>query len=348
MSLRPGADAGGGDERTPVDIQVVEMAALDETLVARWQAIQDRIPAFASPFLGPGWARLVADCGRTVRVAILRRNGVAAGFFPFELVRAGHGKPVGTVFCDYQAVVVEPDVAWDVETLLSACGLRRWDFDHLLKDQAPFARYHLRHDFSPVMDLSSGFEAYRRRLAAEKRRQLTQAARRRRQIQRALGPVTFTAHDPDADILDRLLALKGAQWASNGWSGRFEAPWERALTAGLMLTDTPAFGGLLSVLSAGRQPLAIHLGPRSRTIWHYWITAYDPTAARFSPGIVLLEQMAQAAPSLGLGAIDLGKGNCSYKCRFMTEAVPLAEGTCWRDSGTLDLLERAAGGALSG
>jgi CelD/BcsL family acetyltransferase involved in cellulose biosynthesis len=327
MKVGPSQRGGPGYQGGTLRIEVAAMDSLADTLLARWQRVQDEVPAFASPFLGPGWAKLVSACGRNVQVAVLFRGRTAVGFFPFELVEAGHGKPVGTVFSDYQAAVVEPGVEVDVERLLDAAGLRRWDFDHLLKAQAPFTQYHRQDGFSPVLDLSCGFEHYRRHLAAQGRRQLQQAARRRRQMERALGPVTFTAHERDLGILSRLLELKAAQWTRSGWSGRFKAPWERALTIGLVHTDTPAFGGLLSVLRAAGKPVAIHLGPRSRTVWHYWITAYDPEAAHFSPGIVMLEQMARSAQALGLSMIDLGKGEEGYKQRFMTGAVPLAEGT---------------------
>ena len=151
-------------------------------------------------------------------------------------------------------------------------------------------------------------------------------------MERTLGPVTFEPHQPDLGILSRLLELKAAQWTRSGWTGPFEAPWERALTAGLVHTDTPAFAGILSVLRAAGKPVAFHLGPRSRTIWHYWITAYDPEAAHLSPGIVMLEQMARSAQPLGLTMIDLGKGEEAYKQRFMTGAVALAEGTAWNSS----------------
>jgi CelD/BcsL family acetyltransferase involved in cellulose biosynthesis len=48
--------------------------------------------------------------------------------------------------------------------------------------------------------------------------------------------------------------------------------------------------------------------------------------AKYSPGSLLLLQMAEHAQSLGLNTIDLGKGMSPYKERLMNASVPLAHG----------------------
>lgn len=313
----------------PLSVETVPSADLDDGHAARWIAIQRSDPLYASPFLGPGYTRLVGRCCDGVRVGILRLAGRVVGYFPFQLVGPGHARPVGTIFCDYQAVVAERGSVWTAEALLAGCGLRRWDYDHLIAVQEPFAASHTVRDVSPLIDLSAGFDEYRRRMKAERREQVFQAFRRLRQIEREIGPVRFVPHAAAPDLLDRMLAIKGAQWARSGWPGRFEAPWERALMHGLAATDQPDFGGLFTVLEAGGRPIAFHLGLRSRTVWHYWTTAYDPAFARYSPGLVMLVLMARAAPDMGLRSIDLGKGDFLYKRRLMTDAIPIAEGTAW-------------------
>ena len=65
---------------------------------------------------------------------------------------------------------------------------------------------------------------------------------------------------------------------------------------------------------------------RSRTAWHYWLPTYDRDFAKYSPGLILLLEMAAQAQALGIQTIDLGKGNALYKQRLMNGAVPLLEG----------------------
>lgn len=84
---------------------------------------------------------------------------------------------------------------------------------------------------------------------------------------------------------------------------------------------------MLSVLYAGDQVAALHLGMRSRSIWHYWFPSYNQQLKNYSPGLIPLLKMAESAESLGLQAIDLGKGGEKYKQQAMNHAVPLIEGT---------------------
>jgi CelD/BcsL family acetyltransferase involved in cellulose biosynthesis len=83
---------------------------------------------------------------------------------------------------------------------------------------------------------------------------------------------------------------------------------------------------MLSALYFGEQLGALHLGLRSQGVLHYWLPAYDPLLARYSPGTILLLALARNAPALGLHTIDLGKGDEPYKARLMSGSTPLAEG----------------------
>jgi CelD/BcsL family acetyltransferase involved in cellulose biosynthesis len=106
----------------------------------------------------------------------------------------------------------------------------------------------------------------------------------------------------------------------------FRPAWTRALLERLLSIDTPRFAGTLSALYAHGELVAVHMGMRSRTVWHYWFPAYDPGFARYSPGLILLAAMLQAAPAAGLRRVDLGKGEALYKRRLMNAEVPIAEG----------------------
>jgi CelD/BcsL family acetyltransferase involved in cellulose biosynthesis len=86
------------------------------------------------------------------------------------------------------------------------------------------------------------------------------------------------------------------------------------------------FAGALSVLYAGDVVAGLDFGLRSGSVWHSWFPVYNPELDRYSPGVVLLLQLAEAAPALGIGEIDLGKGEARYKQALATGSVPLHEG----------------------
>ena len=94
----------------------------------------------------------------------------------------------------------------------------------------------------------------------------------------------------------------------------------------LLEANTEEFGGMFSVLKLNGEPAAMHLGMRSRDIWHCWTTGYNPRFSRYSPGMQMQVEILKAAPRLGLLEVDLGKEEFEYKRRLHTHLVPLVEG----------------------
>ena len=87
---------------------------------------------------------------------------------------------------------------------------------------------------------------------------------------------------------------------------------------------------MLSAVYAGPDLLAAHFGLRAGRVLHWWVPAYDPAFARFSPGWVLLRAVIQAAPEMGVERIDLGRGLDDYKRRAMTGYELVSQGTVIR------------------
>jgi CelD/BcsL family acetyltransferase involved in cellulose biosynthesis len=124
-----------------------------------------------------------------------------------------------------------------------------------------------------------------------------------------------------------LIRWKSEQYRRTGAEDRFAMPWFRQVVENVYDCQTERFSGVLSVLRAGTVPVAMHFGMRAGSVWHYWFPAYDPQYAAYSPGILLLLKMAEAAPGLGIDRIDLGKGDAvRYKEALKSYDVPLAIG----------------------
>ena len=306
--------------------RVIAPAELSEGEIERWRALQRTDPALASPFLAPEFTRIVGRARRDVAVAILEQDGEKAGFFAFQRGRMRTGRAVGWGLSDHQGVVAAPPLRWTASELLRACGLRTFEFDHLVAAQGPFAPHHRCVRASPVIELSHGFDAYVTARQADGVSELRNTERKRRKLERERGAVTFEAHDADPATLATLLGWKSAQYARTGASDVLAAGWVREVVRAVHTADGAAFAGLLSVLRVDGQPAALHLGMRSESVWHWWFPTYDPSLSRYSPGLILLLEMAAAAPGLGLRVIDLGKGEARYKRSFANGALQVAEG----------------------
>jgi CelD/BcsL family acetyltransferase involved in cellulose biosynthesis len=95
----------------------------------------------------------------------------------------------------------------------------------------------------------------------------------------------------------------------------------------ILKLQSPDCQATVSALYSGRELVAAHFGLRSRRTLHYWLPAYNPCFAKYSPGIILLLKLAEAASDLGIKVIDLGRGDADYKRRLMNGSVGVAEGS---------------------
>lgn len=313
-------------QESGIRVTVIHGREIDSGLAEQWQRIVDEDDIYSSPYLSPAYTQIAAQSREETRVALLYSEGRLVGFFPFELL--GHRKagPVGNHFSDQQAAIIERGISLCVRDLLVGANLAEWRFDHLLACQQPFRRYIEKHECSPVIDLTWGYEHYRQKMIEQRRRQLSQSEHNERRLRLKFSDFTFTTRSRSEDDLNTLLDWKRAQLARSGSPGHYGCYWENDLIRRLMDADTPAFAGVLSTLHADGRLIAAELGLRSRRVWHGWIPAYAQDLAAYSPGHVLSLSMLRASGSLGVTQIDLGKGMYPYKRRLMTGTIAIAEG----------------------
>jgi CelD/BcsL family acetyltransferase involved in cellulose biosynthesis len=315
-------------------IDVVRPSELGPDELAHWRRIQHSHPDLASPFLSPSFAVAVERARGAARVAVLSDPSGIIGFFPYEQRRWGTGIALAKGLSDVQAVLVPPAATVDVREILRACRLRIWEFDHLLGHQVALlsgAAAGLVPERSPVIDLSDGFEGYQRRQRASSGSFFQSTGRKRRKLEREHGPVRLILADPDHSHLEAVLRWKSAQYRRTGRPDRFANPATRALVAELQQARDPAFSAPLTVLLAGDAVVAGHLGLRSASTLAWWFPAYDPDFGAYSPGLILLLELARAMPEDGLSLLDLGKGDESYKERLSNRQIPLLRGAAARD-----------------
>jgi|ERR1041384_1276098 CelD/BcsL family acetyltransferase involved in cellulose biosynthesis len=312
---------------------VVPGRALSTKHLEAWSELQDADLALASPFLCPEFTVAVAAARDDINVAILEEGGEKVGFFPFQRGRFSIGYPVGGPLNDLQGVIVRPDLDWDAMDLIRRCGLIAWDFGRLLACQKPFESTHRRRHISALIDVSKGYKAYveERRLAGTEQVKKTESLARK--LDRENGPLRFELHTSEERHLATLMKWKFDRYSAEGYEDLFAIPWIRQVMKRIHATQRANFGGVLSVLYAGKELAAAHMGIRSRRIWHYWFPAYNPKYARYSPGLILLLKMVQHSSTLGPDIIELGgPSDYLYKQRLMNSEIDLAEGTIERPS----------------
>jgi CelD/BcsL family acetyltransferase involved in cellulose biosynthesis len=288
----------------------------------RWTELQRKNPALTSPYFYPTFASIVAQVQDNAELAVIEEDNKIVALLPFQRMLGGVGVPIGHFMSDYHGLICEPSFHCDPRELMKQCRLVAWDFDHLIASQRCFAPFHREVDPSPQIDLSNGFDDYRREKSCVKTEQI-----KIRKIERECGSLRFVPHSDDQAALHQLLTWKSQQYIRTGKQDIFTLPWTTSILREVHKIQDRYFAGMLSGLYAGDRLVALHFGMRSDSLLHSWFPAYDPQMAHYSPGLILLLKIAEHARSLGINTIDLGKGMYEHKQRFMNASVALASGS---------------------
>ncbi|MCX6880642.1 MAG: GNAT family N-acetyltransferase [Verrucomicrobia bacterium] len=304
----------------PAAARVLKPAELNSRHLVAWRRIIAENPQLSSPFFSPEYNLAVARVIPNVLIGILEQDGAPVAFLPFERCAGRIGKRLR--LCDYQGLVSMPELAFDIRWFIRKCGLRAWDFDHLLAKQEVLRPFHCGLGESSVIDLSIGFEAYVAERRAAGTEQIKKSGNLERRLEREHGQLRFALHVEDPALLGQLL-----EWRSSKYQvSRHRPEIVASILKELLLEQSTHCQGTLSVLYVNDVVTACHFGLRSSRAWHYWFPAYNPDFEKYSPGNILLIKMAEIAPKLGITTIDLGKGEQDYKKRFANRWIPIAEG----------------------
>jgi CelD/BcsL family acetyltransferase involved in cellulose biosynthesis len=310
-----------------VEIDVLRPRELSPALQARWLELQRLGDAAGSPFLSPCWARSVelARGGRGVRVAVLSEGGEPRGFMP-----ASPGKvtaiAAGGAMSDYEGIVAEPGFTFDPQAVVRALGVSRYDFSHVLKSEAAFTPYARGESFSWLVDLPDGYEAYAAQRRAEGVSALKELDRKRRKAEREVAEPVFTAWSASRADFDRLIELKREQYRTTGQTDVFDAGWTLRLVEDLFALKVPGFGGALFTLHFGDQLAAAQFHLMGEAVIHAWMIAHEPAFERYSPGLLLFQDILRWMDGQPATRLDLGYGDYRFKRELSNAQLKLVHG----------------------
>jgi CelD/BcsL family acetyltransferase involved in cellulose biosynthesis len=296
---------------------------IDPPLWREWEHKRRTNPALQSPFFAPEFSQIVGMVRNDVEVGVISRNGSVIAFFPFQRKQseASYAVPIADFISQCQGLICNPNFECDPLELIDRCGLVSYEFRQFIASQKFFLRcpYHL--DFSHQIDVSQGFVQWKR--ASRLIRLSNDLARR---IECDFGPLRFVAHSHDPALLRRVMDLKRDQDVRTGTRDHYGIAWVRSVIEKIHATQSNEFAGVLSLLYAGDRLVAGHFGIRSRTVWHYWIPAYDPALANYLPEMNLILNMAKHGPTVGLRTIGFDSSRTLHKRKLSNGCIPLAKG----------------------
>lgn len=313
-----------------MNVTTAPFGALEECQLSVWRALAASDPILSSPFFHPEFIGHVAAVRDDVEVAVLNERGTPTGFFPFQRGRFGTGHPVGAGLSEFHGLIASGRTRLNPVQLLRDCGLRRWQFDHLPLHQPGFDAAVCQRGESPYVDLSGGYAAYVESKRRGKSSVVKRTERKARKLAREVGPLSFVLHTQDASALQALMDWKRDQHRRTGVLDIFDYQWVCDLLTNIAGADRDGFRGTCSVLCAGSEIVAVHLGIQTRRVAHMWFVSYNRRFADYSPGMILFLRMAEALAADNVQRLDFGPGGQRYKQSLMSDSIPVGLGNLER------------------
>lgn len=298
-------------------VRVVRPSELGTGEAALWRRFQQLTPTGLNPFMSLTYAQAVGRFRPSARVAVVEDHGKIEAFLPFELTARGVGMPIGYPMNNLQGFIGSGSLV-DARWVLRQAHLRGWRFDSVSIDQRSLVPFHYEGTTvpCPVIDLTEGDLSH---ISARKKN--------RRAMELQLGTVSLEWHSAEAAQINLLI-----EWKSHKFHGTyllFSDPTARSIVEELAASKSDDCRGVVSVLVAGEQPVAIHLGLLGPHSLAGWFMSYDPALSRFAPGLILWLPLAKAAQERGINQIDLGAGQDTYKFELSNGSYMVAGGAVW-------------------
>ena len=310
-----------------MQVEVVRPGDLGSSEAMLWAKFQQGSPVTLNPFMSLTFAQSVGRVRSTARVAVVEENGKIGAFLPYELDAKDTARPIGWPMNDLQGFVGS-DLTLDARMVVKKAGLRAWRFDHALADQAVLTPYHFRGTTSRSweIDLSNGYESY---LSCRSKSLKMGITRKRRNLERHLGTASLEWNSSDPRYFHQLIGWKTDQYRRTGVYELFSDPAALRIAEELSTSVSEDCRGVVSVLSVGERPVAIHFGIAGPSRLASWFPAYDRDLHCFSPGLIMWFALAEHASTRGVTCIDLGCGQSRYKAQVAVESYETVEGAVW-------------------
>jgi len=243
----------------------------------------------------------------------------------------GCAERAGAEMTDYFGLIAQPDVQIAACDLLRLAGLEHLYFTHLDQTQSIYGLRGEQPETGLLLKLEPGIDYWTQRLRPANRKLASETERLERLVQREHGPLRFCpAESAWAQPLKNLIRYKGEQYVRSGGDNMFLEPWRRGLLERLADSRESSCTGMLSTLFAGDTWLASHFGLRSAGVLHYWFPVYNRDMRRYAPGRLLMKNIIQQAPALGISLVDRGAGDTPAKRQLTNHEHLLYRGAWYR------------------
>jgi Acetyltransferase (GNAT) domain len=291
--------------------------------------------AYKSGFFDPDFARLITKVRRDVSVVIAEdKNGILA-FWPMHIGLGKWTRAVGFPFADRNGPVVRFGETVDVPDYLQGAGISGFKTSGLmLCDQIALNPAIIAN--TNITNLQEGWRPFIAQQIKLYPKFFKKIARLSRKLEKEHSEVIFTFNDTCEETFHRLIAMKREQYARTKLHDVLRPDWVKKMLDMLRHGDCKKIKTVLSTLRVDGQLAAAEFNMQSGDLLHGWLTAYNPEFSKYSPGLLLTQNIIKAMPQQELAFYDAGSGNSYYKKYFTNQLSPLAQGPIFAETKVIN------------
>jgi CelD/BcsL family acetyltransferase involved in cellulose biosynthesis len=214
----------------------------------------------------------------------------------------------------------ETDVEWDeldAHNMPVPSGFAEYLVDRADRSGLEFTLE--QEETAAVLPLPAEWEVYLSGLDKKQRHELR---RKRRRLAQAHPEARFRTATEDSLARD-LKTFVDLHRGAEGHKGHFMRPEIASFFEGIAAEFFPRGWLRLDLLELGDSALAATFGFELEGRFYLYNSAYEPDAARLSPGLVLVSELVKESIARKLASFDFLRGPERYKYQLGAQAVPL-------------------------
>lgn len=307
-------------------IELLPASQLGDEIIRRWQDLRRFRPEFASPLLSPQMIRYAAQVRPGIELILVRQAGQIGAIIPFRRSGGSVASPVLDTFSDPEAWIAEPGVNINMVDILRQARLRSWRYRCWLADQRPLTDCAANQYPSHVIDISQGWQAYCQERRAAGTDIVQRMERSRRKLAKDCGEPYLVLERWPSPTLRSLLEWKDAWVRQKGLYNPIGAPWHMPLFELLLQQCPPSLSAFVSALCVKGEAIAGMFIVQEGDTGTCWLSGFNLSFARYSPGLVWHLEFLQQADRHGIRRLEMGHGNQPDKVRLGNMTFHVAEG----------------------
>jgi CelD/BcsL family acetyltransferase involved in cellulose biosynthesis len=305
---------------------VISANALSDDVRSAWHKLRLQNSDLWSPYFDIRLFEVLARHAPHAKLAIVQEGSDIVALLPFQGKTGSLARPLGAPMADQHDLIQSQATRLTLDDVVPHLAMSGFVFSGMR--HKPISGQRLVPTLCHVADLTDGVPSYVAWRKANWNDQVKKNERRKRQGERAWGPMRIEVMCPKtSNGFETLMAWKQAKFRETNRHNVLGVSWINNVLRDLYESPDPEFRGEVTALYFGEHLAALEFGLRAGKAMHSWFPAYDTAFAKVSPGILLMDGMIEHCGHRGITKVDLGIGHDQYKRHASNAPVTMWSGS---------------------